>query len=65
MIHFTKISIFINRGRAKIIIFVSGDQHWAELMAKRMPSSLDYGPAQTLYEVTASGESELKITKSF
>ena len=32
-------------------------------MAKRMPSSLDYGPAQTLYEVTASGESEFKITK--
>ena len=32
-------------------------------MAKRMPSSLEYGPAQTLYEVTASGESEFKITK--
>jgi len=49
-----KAQLAINRGRAKMIIFVSGDQHWAELMAKEMPSSLDYGPAQTLYEVTAS-----------
>ena len=47
------------RGKAKIIIFVSGDQHWAELMAKRMPDSLDYGPAQTLYEVTASGKFQI------
>ena len=38
-----------------MIIFASGDQHWAEFMAKEMPSSLDFGPAQTLYEVTASG----------
>jgi len=50
-----KAQLAINRGRAKMIIFVSGDQHWAELMAKEMPSSLDYGPARTLYEVTASG----------
>ena len=42
-----------------MIIFVSGDQHWAELMAKEMPSSLDFGPAQTMYEVTASGKFEL------
>ena len=42
-----------------MIIFVSGDQHWAELMAKEMPSSLAFGPAQTLYEVTASGKFQL------
>ena len=42
-----------------MIIFTSGDQHWAELMAKEMPSSLDFGPAQTLYEVTASGKFEI------
>ena len=56
-----KAQLAINRGKAKIIVFASGDQHWAELMAKRMPDSLDYGPAQTLYEVTASGESLNKI----
>ena len=42
-----------------MIIFATGDQHWAELMAKEMPSSLDFGPAQTLYEVTASGKFEM------
>ena len=45
----------INRGRSKTVIFVSGDQHWAELMAKRMPESEEWGPTQVLYEVTASG----------
>ena len=34
---------------------MSGDPHWAELMAKRMPASEVWGPEQTLYEVTASG----------
>ena len=42
-----------------MIIFATGDQHWAELIAKEMPSSLDFGPAQTLYEVTASGKFEM------
>ena len=45
----------LNRGRSKAVIFVSGDQHWAELMAKRMPESEEWGPTQVLYEVTASG----------
>lgn len=45
----------INRGKSKAVIFVSGDQHWAELMAKRMPESEEWGPTQVLYEVTASG----------
>jgi len=45
----------INDGNAKAVIFVSGDQHWAELMAKQMPESNKFGPSQTLYEVTASG----------
>ena len=40
---------------SKTIIFVSGDPHWAEFMAKRMPASDVWGPEQTLYEVTASG----------
>ena len=38
-----------------ISLIYSGDQHWGEQMAKRMPTSADYGPAQVLYEVTASG----------
>ena len=38
-----------------MVIFVSGDPHWAEFMAKRMPASDVWGPEQTLYEVTASG----------
>lgn len=37
------------------IIFVSGDQHWAELMAKEMPASAEHGPSVVLHEVTASG----------
>jgi alkaline phosphatase D len=45
----------INDGKAKVIVFASGDQHWAELMAKRMPASTTYGDPQVLYEVTASG----------
>ena len=45
----------VNRGKTKLVIFVSGDQHWAELMAKRMPESSEWGPTQVLYEVTASG----------
>jgi len=45
----------VNEGKTKVVIFVSGDQHWAELMAKKMPQSEAFGPSQTLYEVTASG----------
>ncbi len=45
----------INDGNAKAIIFVSGDQHWGELLQKEMPASSTFGPAVKLYEVTASG----------
>jgi alkaline phosphatase D len=45
----------INDGNAKHVIFISGDQHWAEIMAKKMPGSPSGGAPQTLYEVTASG----------
>ena len=45
----------INRGKTQVVMFVSGDPHWAELMAKRMPDSEVWGPSQVLYEVTASG----------
>mmetsp|Transcript_28009 Transcript_28009/g.32651 ORF Transcript_28009/g.32651 Transcript_28009/m.32651 type:complete len:798 (+) Transcript_28009:25-2418(+) len=45
----------INDGYTKKIIFISGDQHWGEIMAKKMPSSDLYGSSQMLYEVTASG----------
>ena len=37
------------------MLFVSGDVHYAELMAKRMPSSSEWGSSQILYELTASG----------
>ena len=39
----------------QLVIFVSGDPHWAEFMVKRMPDSDQWGPSQILYEVTASG----------
>ena len=45
----------LNRGKTQLVMFVSGDPHWAELMAKRMPDSEQWGPSQVLYEVTASG----------
>jgi alkaline phosphatase D len=45
----------INDGFSKKIIFISGDQHWAEIMAKKMPASDLYGASQILYEITASG----------
>ena len=45
----------INDGNAKEIVFVSGDQHWAEIQAKKMPFDENAGAEQILYEVTASG----------
>ena len=49
----------INKGMAKAIIFVSGDQHWGEIMAKKMPPipKIDeqLGKSQMLYEITSSG----------
>ncbi|MFC6633241.1 alkaline phosphatase D family protein [Microbulbifer taiwanensis] len=45
----------INEGNAKTIVFVSGDQHWGELLQKDLPASAEYGDAATLYEITASG----------
>ena len=45
----------INSGKAKQVIFVSGDQHWGELLEKTIPASSNHGQAVTVYEVTASG----------
>ncbi|WP_281557521.1 alkaline phosphatase D family protein [Thalassomonas sp. RHCl1] len=45
----------MNDGNAKAIIFVSGDQHWGELLQKNMPASTEHGGEVALYEVTASG----------
>lgn len=45
----------INDGHAKAIVFISGDQHWGELLQKDMPASETYGDVVSLYEVTASG----------
>lgn len=45
----------INDGNAKEIVFVSGDQHWAEIQAKKMTFDENAGDEQILYEVTASG----------
>ena len=44
----------INSGMTKQVIFMSGDQHWAEIMAKEVPARSNQ-PAVTVYEVTASG----------
>lgn len=43
---------------AKRIIFLSGEQHWGELLAMKIPaggSGGDIEEAQVVYEVTASG----------
>ena len=46
----------INAGNAKQVIFLSGDQHWAEVMVKEIPARDGHGqPAVTVFEVTASG----------
>ena len=54
-----KAQVAINKGMAKAIIFVSGDQHWGEIMAKKMPQipNVDeqLGKSQILYEITSSG----------
>lgn len=45
----------INDGNAKKVVFISGDQHWGEIQAKKMPADTTYGSSQVLYEVTGSG----------
>ena len=45
----------LNDGKTQLVMFVTGDPHWAEFMAKRMPDSDQWGPGQVVYEVTASG----------
>lgn len=45
----------INTGKTKQVIFVSGDQHWGELLEKTIPASAAHGPSATVYEITASG----------
>lgn len=44
----------INAGNTKHVIFISGDQHWAEIMHKTIPSR-NGQPEVTVFEVTASG----------
>jgi len=45
----------LNSGSTSAIVFLSGDQHWGELLAKKMPKSEEFGAEQVLHEVTASG----------
>eukprot|EP00039_Didymoeca_costata_P017572 m.326228 g.326228 ORF g.326228 m.326228 type:complete len:1326 (-) comp16556_c0_seq18:1721-5698(-) len=45
----------INANKTKAVVFVSGDQHWAELGAKTIPYTEDGGKPQTVYELTGSG----------
>ncbi|WP_440056624.1 alkaline phosphatase D family protein (plasmid) [Pseudoalteromonas sp. T1lg65] len=45
----------INNGKTKAVIFMSGDQHWGELLQKTVPESEKYGAEVNVYEVTASG----------
>ena len=44
----------INAGSAKHVIFLSGDQHWAEMMVKEIPARSGQ-PAVSVFEVTGSG----------
>mmetsp|Transcript_36137 Transcript_36137/g.44212 ORF Transcript_36137/g.44212 Transcript_36137/m.44212 type:complete len:514 (+) Transcript_36137:425-1966(+) len=52
----------VNAGKTKTVIFVSGNAHMGEIMAKRMPESFVGGSATTLYEVTASGVGKMKYS---
>lgn len=45
----------VNEGKTKAVVFLSGDQHWGELLQKTIPASSTYGQAVNVYEVTASG----------
>ncbi|UXI67981.1 alkaline phosphatase D family protein [Tahibacter amnicola] len=45
----------VNRGNTKAVVFVSGDQHWGEVMRKVVPASSSHGAAVPVYEITASG----------
>ncbi|MGB0860932.1 MAG: alkaline phosphatase D family protein [Pseudoalteromonas spongiae] len=45
----------VNAGKTKAVIFLSGDQHWGELLQKEIPASPEFGASVTVYEVTASG----------
>merc|ERR1712012_1176188 len=45
----------LNSGSTSAVVFLSGDQHWGELLAKKMPASEEFGDQQVLYEVTGSG----------
>ena len=36
----------LNKKKTRAVVFVSGDVHYAELMAKRMPKSTQFGAAQ-------------------
>ena len=42
-----------NNGYGKLFIFISGDQHWAEIMEKKIPSRPGQDAVQ-VYEVTSS-----------
>merc|ERR1712012_13786 len=45
----------LNSGSTSAVVFLSGDQHRGELLAKKMPASEEFGDQQVLYEVTGSG----------
>jgi len=45
----------INMNMTKVVIFLSGNLHFGDLLAKRMPESSVWGASQVLYEVVSSG----------
>ncbi len=45
----------VQEGNTKLVVFVSGDQHWGELLQKTMPPSATGESGVTFYEVTGSG----------
>jgi len=44
-----------NAGKHKTAVFLSGNMHFGEIMAKRMPEDPVSGPERMFYELTASG----------
>ena len=45
----------ISDGFTDKVIIISGNVQWGEVMAKRLSAAEDYGQAQVIFEVTASG----------
>ena len=49
------VQMSMNMGMAKAVIFISGNAHFGDILAKRMPKHDKWGESQTFFEVVSSG----------